>query len=299
MANSKKGNDIYIKAPISTKKLESAFFSSLKDFKFTTSNTTTDSFEIHYHSFYEIYYFVSGNCDYLVEGKEYHLTPHSLILLSPYVFHGVRVNSTQDYVRCSVHFPCDFLEVERRHFLLSSFPGISSGKTTKEVFYEHTQDFNLDVFFRHFESSQNYPSPIREQYYPIYLEALLAQISQMCQTLTPSTPESSAPDTITNIIHYLNDHLSDHITLDALSEHFYISKYYMNRAFKKATGTTIIDYLIYKRAVLAKQLLLNGISAEAAALQVGFGDYSTFFRAYKKVIGCSPNQTAQSTVYGS
>ena len=62
----------------------------------------------------------------------------------------------------------------------------------------------------------------------------------------------------------------------------------MNRAFKKDTGTTVMDYLIYKRVVMARQLMLNGFTASDAANETGFGDYSTFYRAYKKVMGCRP-----------
>ena len=110
----------------------------------------------------------------------------------------------------------------------------------------------------------------------------------MCQTLRPSTPDSSASGTITDIIRYLNEHLTEPVTLDELSGRFFISKYYMNRAFKKATGTTVMDYLIYKRVVMARQLMLNGFTAADAANETGFGDYSTFYRAYKKVMGCRP-----------
>lgn len=53
---------------------------------FTTSHMKSDTFEVHYHSCYEIYYFLKGDADYMVEGREYHLTPHSLILLSPLRF---------------------------------------------------------------------------------------------------------------------------------------------------------------------------------------------------------------------
>ena len=122
----------------------------------------------------------------------------------------------------------------------------------------------------------------------MFLEALLAEISLMCQTLRPSTPDSSASGTITDIIRYLNEHLTEPVTLDELSGRFFISKYYMNRAFKKATGTTVMDYLIYKRIVMARQLMLNGFTAADAANETGFGDYSTFYRAYKKVMGCRP-----------
>ena len=75
--------------------------------------------------------------------------------------------------------------------------------------------------------SQKQPAALREQYYPIYLEALLAQVSLMCQTLSPTQVSSSAPEAITDILSYLNDHLTDPITLDGLSRRFYISKYYI------------------------------------------------------------------------
>lgn len=254
---------------------------------FQNTQEKTDKFAVHYHSNYEIYYFVAGDADYLVEGREYHLTPHSLILLSPYVFHGVRVNSTADYIRCSINFSPEELTAERRTFLLSSFPGNKKNEP-REIFYEKTEEFGIHACFEHLIHSQIHPEPLQNTCYPVFLEALLAQISLMCQTIRPSSADTSASGTITEIIHYLNDHLTDTITLDSLSSRFFISKYYMNRAFKKATGTTVMDYLIYKRVIMARQLMLNGYTASDAANHSGFGDYSSFYRAYKKVMGCSP-----------
>lgn len=255
--------------------------------RFSVSHEKNDKFSVHYHACYEIYYFVDGDADYQVEGRVYHLTPHSLVLLSPNVFHGVKINSRTDYVRCSVHFHPESLAAERRSFLLSPFPG-SKKNDPKEVFYEKTEEFGLHAFFEHLVRSQTRPKALREACYPIFLESLLAQISVMCQALKPSEAAVTAPDHITEIIRYLNEHLADPITLDGLSESFYISKYYMNRAFKKATGTTVMDYLIYKRIVMARQLMLNGHTASDAAALTGFGDYSSFYRAYKKVTGRNP-----------
>ena len=194
---------------------------------FTTSHMKSDTFEVHYHSCYEIYYFLKGDADYMVEGREYHLTPHSLILLSPYVFHGVRVNSTTDYVRCSVHFSPESVIAERRVLLLSSFPG-NKKSGPGEVFYEQTEEYGLHAYFEHLIWSQKQPAALSGAYYAMFLEALLAEISLMCQTLRPSTPDSSASGTITDIIRYLNEHLTEPVTLDELSGRFFISKYYMN-----------------------------------------------------------------------
>lgn len=260
---------------------------------FSVSHYRSSEYEIHYHTFYELYYFVGGDADYLVEGTEYRLTPHSLLLLSPYAFHGVRVNSDAPYVRCVIQFAPEALSAERRAFLLSSFPG-SKKNSPKEVFYEHTEQFGLYDCLDRLIQSQKQPTALREQYYPIYLEALLAQVSLMCQTLSPTQVSSSAPEAITDILSYLNDHLTDPITLDGLSRRFYISKYYMNRAFKRATGTTVMDYIINKRIIMARQMIRNGQTAADAAITSGFGDYSSFYRAYKKVIGCGPAEDKQN-----
>ena len=241
----------------------------------------------HFHSFYELYYFLEGDADYLVEGREYHLTPHSLILLSPNVFHGVKVNSDAPYVRTTVYFTPEQIEAQHRSLLLAPFPGYQKN-SPKEVFYEQTESFGLYECIKNMIESQKQPSPLREQYYCIYLESLLAQISLMYQCLEPSGVTVSAPDTISDIIVYLNEHLAEDISLDGLSERFFISKYYMNRAFKKATGTTVMDYLIYKRIIAAKQLIFEGNTATDAAAGVGFDDYSAFYRAYRKVTGHSP-----------
>ncbi|MCR5545977.1 MAG: AraC family ligand binding domain-containing protein, partial [Lachnospiraceae bacterium] len=43
--------------------------------------------QLHHHDFYEVYYFISGNVDYLVENKTYHLHPGDLLLMSPLELH--------------------------------------------------------------------------------------------------------------------------------------------------------------------------------------------------------------------
>lgn len=241
----------------------------------------------HYHSLYELYYFLEGDAIYLVEGHEYRLTPNSLVLLSPNVFHGVKVLSDAPYVRATVYFTPDQISAERRALLLAPFPGYEKN-SSKEVFYEHTESFGLFECIKNMIASQKQPSPLKEQYYSIYLESLLAQITLMYQCLKPSRMSGTAPDTINEILVYLNEHLDEDISLDSLSEQFFISKYYMNRAFKKATGTTVMDYLIYRRIVTAKQLILEGYTAQDAASATGFSDYSAFYRAYRKVMGNSP-----------
>jgi transcriptional regulator GlxA family with amidase domain len=59
--------------------------------------------------------------------------------------------------------------------------------------------------------------------------------------------------------------------------------------FRRATGTTVGNYVIHKRVVMAQNLMLQGQTANSAAAAVGFHDYSSFFRSYKKVLGYAPS----------
>lgn len=259
----------------------------LVQFGYNISNDISTTHQLHCHNVYEIYYFIEGEVDYLVEGKLYQPSPHSLLLLSPHVFHGVKVKSEHSYRRFTIHFHPDLLLPERRSLLLSAFPS-NEKHSEREVYYENLMGTQLVSFFEALESLANQSEQLIKQLLPTYIEAILAQLTLICQTHRPVQVEVGTSQTITNIIAYLNDHLTEAISLDQLSEHFNISKHYMNRAFRKAAGTTVFDYLIYKRVIYAQQLMINGRTATEAALHSGFRDYSVFYRAYRKHLGHSP-----------
>ncbi|MDF2907053.1 MAG: transcriptional regulator, AraC family [Herbinix sp.] len=257
------------------------------EFGYSLSNDIKPTHQIHCHNVYEIYYFVEGDVDYLVEGKLYQPTPHSLLLLSPHVFHGVKVRSEKPYRRFTLHFHPDLLHPDRRHLLLSAFPS-NEKHSRREVYYENLTGTQLGSFFEALIGLADQSEQLKRQLLSTYIEAILAQLTIICQTHSPAQVATRTSHTITDIIAYLNDHLTDPITLDRLSEHFNISKHYMNRAFRKAAGTTVFDYLIYKRVIYAQQLLINGSSATEAALKSGFRDYTVFYRAYRKHLGHPP-----------
>ena len=104
-----------------------------------------------------------------------------------------------------------------------------------------------------------------------------------------ASESSSAIRFVSQIITYLNDHIADSIRLDDLSATFYVSKHHLNKMFRRATGTTVGNYVIHKRVVMAQNLMSQGHTANGAAAAVGFRDYSSFFRAYKKVLGYAPS----------
>lgn len=257
-------------------------------FFYDISTQATDEYALHVHNFYEVYYFLEGDVSYLVEGQKYTPAPNSILLLAPHVFHGVKVNSSNTYRRFSLHFNPDVLTLERRAFLLSLFPS-SKKQSTDNIYFENVNQFQLFTYFNTLKKYALEDEDTRQQLFPIGIEAILAQLAYMCKQKR-KPPKNPSSDTVTQIIWYLNQHLKEDISLDELSQRFFISKHHLNKVFRKATGTTVFDYLIHKRIIAAQQLLINGASAQAAAIGSGFKDYSSFYRSYTRILGHSPIQ---------
>jgi AraC-like DNA-binding protein len=78
-----------------------------------------------------------------------------------------------------------------------------------------------------------------------------------------------------------------------LAKRFFVSKYYLCRAFKRHNGISVHGYVNQKRVMYAKQLIEAGETASGAAYRVGFGDYSAFYRAYVKQLGVAPTMAAE------
>lgn len=259
------------------------------DAKYKETNNTMAEFDIHFHNVCELYYFIEGDVDYLVEGKQYHLEPNSILLLAPYVLHGIRTNSNATYKRFAIHFSPDLIEIERRSFLLRPFPDKGNGDLN-EVYYTNVQDYSLYPFCQALIRCKEQNESLSKKLVPIYLEALLAQLNLMYRSLNRKEESLALSETVLDITAYINSNLGERLTLEDISERFFVSKNHLNRLFRKAVGTTVYDYIIYKRIGYAQHLLDMGIPATEVAVQVGFGDYSSFYRAYKKISGCSPSE---------
>jgi AraC-like DNA-binding protein len=95
---------------------------------------------------------------------------------------------------------------------------------------------------------------------------------------------------IEHVLEYIGTHIDEDITIDDLSAYTYLSKFHLSREFKKHTGTTLHRYILQKKLIAAKELILRDIPITLVYEQCGFGDYSNFFRAFKNEYGMTPKQ---------
>ncbi len=240
------------------------------------------AFERHCHETYEIFYLFKGEGTYIVEDVTYPLFPHMLLFIRPHEYHCVHLRENCIYERCTINFDSDILPI-----LESGYQPLSEKRS---CLYDASEiDPILPALFsRMIESGDGNLDMRRLLLGQILLSLSDPRVPSKGQAAL-DTDESEEP-LGARVLRYLNRNLTAPITLDTLSAQFFVSKFHLCRAFKERNGITVMDYLTRKRILLAKQWIAEGDSASNVAYRVGFADYSTFFRAYRKTMGCSPTE---------
>ena len=235
----------------------------------------------HCHDRYEIIYVQEGQGKYIVEGVEYPVKPRTLMVFPPLMYHCVALDAGCDYERYVLFFEKNMV----LDAIAESFAEINDCAFPSGAFYSAgaISDSVVAVFDR-FESVSCLYEPERTAYQKLLLAELLLLLSV-------AKREDFRTDDIelgARVIRYLNENTERDIPLDVLAKKFFVSKYYLCRAFKKHNGISVHGYIQQKRVMYAKQLIESGETASGAAYRVGFGDYSAFYRAYVKVLGVAP-----------
>ncbi|RIW29577.1 response regulator [Bacillus salacetis] len=102
-------------------------------------------------------------------------------------------------------------------------------------------------------------------------------------------------NSIQKIEEYLRNHYQEDITLQQISERFYLSREYISRKFKQDYDATITDYLTGIRMEKAKKLLENSyLKIYEIAYEVGYQNEKYFSKVFKKHEGITPNDYRQS-----
>ena len=248
-----------------------------------------DNFSMHAHDMCEIFYFISGNCQYRVEGSYYPLEPGSLMIMRPGETHKLQITENIPYERAAIHFSSEIVRaIDPQGELLRAFMNRPLGqrnlysRAAVRSSYVHECLEGMETSFTEEYSRR---LAILSHLYPLLSEIQTAFL-QKHHEIIPNPRRNIARE----LVEYINLNLNDELSLEALSDHFFISKCQLNRLFKQATGSTIWEYILIKRLFSARQMLRAGKPAIEVCQSCGFHDYSSFYRIYKKHFLVSPQE---------
>lgn len=250
------------------------------------------SYECHYHDFYKIMLFYSGDVDYFIEGITYRLEPSDVVLVGVGEVHRPIIRSASPYERTILYVSPEFLaSCQTGEDSLDACFRLRD-KKTEHLPVLRTSSASVHGLFKLCEKLENSLADHRyaaDLYSRCLLLQFLIELNRSFLTESSRYIETeSSNQKITEVLHYINEHLNDDLSIEALSKRFFISRRYLMYLFKEETGYSIGKYINAKRLFCARDKIGHGMSLTEACFSSGFQHYSTFTRSYYRMFGTSP-----------
>jgi len=249
-------------------------------------------FDAHFHAFDKVIFFLEGNVTYTVEGKSNYLQPQDILLIRHDAVHRPIISADAVYDRwilyldreflssCSLPdeplFSCFDLTFQASAHLLRLQPDIWKKLLLLLNQMQETEHSNL--FGRKLLSRS-------------LLLQILVSLCRCVQEPAHSMLADYASDAlITQVVSFIQGHLNEDLSLDAMAQRFNIPASFLMHRFRKVTGYTLHAYVQLRRLLRAAELIAGGTPAGDASVQAGYHDYSVFSRAFTKRFGVSPSR---------
>lgn len=268
--------------------MSSAFVNTHRDTSYSDAHVS-----LHSHDYMEILY-CRTDCgvEYLVGSNRYRLQKGDIIVVPPEVSHRPILPERMyvPYVRDVLWISRTFLEgvaqmfpdtgTDRRDYSIPIRTVGTRWEFIGELFHNGVREEE--------ERRPGWETAVLGNTLMIFAHLKRAYLERGADAMEAETPE--LPD---RIAAYIEEWYASHITVDDLARRFYVSNSTISHQFKQKMGTSLYHYITQRRLIAAKSLIQQGSLLEDVASEVGFADYSTFYRAFKQEFGISPRQFAR------
>lgn len=250
----------------------------------------------HMHSEYEIYYLAEGELQYFLEGEELHLCPGTLCFIDCEKIHRTSSVSGRPYtnrilMEVNPEWLNDFFKAVKQIPRAEFFQKCCVVHLDKEE-----QRQVVDLFFAVAEEARS-----RKIGCELVVKSKLAELlvialraKQREEDICAENPSKAAISEysyskINEVAEYIRHNCQEKISLQSLSEQFFMSKAYLSRSFKEGTNFTVNEYLTVQRLKRARRLLeTTKYNMTQVSEESGFESVSYFEKVFKKHMGLTP-----------
>ena len=264
----------------------------VQDFKvFRLQSPMSIPVPFHYHDFHKIILFLAVRGDYIIEGTSYPLGPRDIAFVRAGEIHRPVIDVRGPYERIVIYVAPSFLSrVSRPGANLSvcfrRAPGeagvmrLASGDTHELL----SQMEKLERTAR----GDGFANGLYTE--ALFVEFMILLHRALFSHELGTVKEATADEKIQPLLGYIETHISEDLSADILAKEAYLSKYYLMRRFKAATGYSLHRYVTMKRLLHARAMLSQPSEKTITEISAasGFSDYTAFFRAFKSQFSVTP-----------
>ena len=226
----------------------------------------------------------SGSGEIIIDGIRYELSANDVCFIDCSLSYAHTTSEDDLWTLKWIHFNGEMMPAIYEKYLLRG-----GGPVLSSVHEDKISQIHENIFES--ASGDDYVRDMRINEEISSLLTILMQLSWDPE-VADSVPKRKDMIPVKN---YLMEHFTQKISLDELSEMFYVNKYYLTRIFKEQFGVSINTYQSQLKITRAKQLLrFTDQTLEEIAENCGIDDPNYFSRFFKKVEGMSPSAYRQT-----
>ncbi len=250
--------------------------------------TTNDRFQYSNHihlTFYEVNLFLRGNVSFVVEDTKKKLERGDLMIIPPNIIHRVEIDDNADYERIVLH-------LSESTLINMSTPATNLLKIfqDKTKYIYHLSGKDLDEYLNICDKVRYYTN-LKKMGADIMLSSWLniLAITAASQKSVELHDDLILPSVaVQTTAQYISEHYSEQLSLQSIAESQNMSVSHLGSLFKDFYGVSIWNYVLTKRLIRSRELLLENCSVSVACEKSGFSDYAHFIKTFHKVYGISP-----------
>lgn len=245
----------------------------------------------HSHSYYELYYLVSGECVLSIGNNFWHLSGGSIAIIPPDVAHGTSYAGNVNAQRICIEFSQNYIApICNSPELYKLFEPL----TYTPVFVSaHSSANCMRIIDELLSENQSYEIS-GELYKTCLLIELLISLIRDFHSIPLMTHNKSHDNTIQMALLYIERNFRTNITLEKLAGIYHLNPSYFSKKFKEECGTGFKEYLSNLRIVHSEKLLLETKkSITEISFECGFESSNYYGDAFRKKNGISPSKFRQ------
>lgn len=247
--------------------------------------------QLHSHSFYELIY-CRNTCgaEYLIGSERYRLMRGDVIFVPPGVSHRPLLpeHISEPYKRYVLWMSREFMEQYARLF---PYPFTEKQAHASMLRTGGTQwNDGMAELFRTGVLEAEQQQDGWEAAVLGNTIVLLTHIKRATNDRNAHALEAEKPELLDRIMAYVEECYGKNIVIRNVAKEFFVSESTISHLFKQKLGISFYHFVTQRRLIAAKKLIEKDVPLETVAVQVGFQDYSGFYRTFRKEYGISPRQ---------
>lgn len=226
--------------------------------------------------FYHLIIVLEGSCTYIVDGKEIILKKNDALLLVPGTYRERLPNN--EYIHVVIF---NFMAENSDYFLTNQVFEDSVNQTIRRLL--DIYPYKIYIFQNNLGEKGTENPKIKRVIQNIF-DCIMMELydSSKYQTKNPH---------IASVLKYINDNITQPISLSNVSSRAHLSKEYTSRLFKQEMGLTVSEYINKQKLSLAREMLANNnLTLQAISRNLGYENYTYFTKIFKECYGINPQK---------